>query len=85
MSKRKRVVRSRTVGLKNPNAKRINERPVEADDRQPGHWEMSWQPCSNIPPKSVKLYILLMPLRISIASYEKSLKIMAPLYLTMRL
>ena len=33
MSKHKRVVRKRRVGLKNPNAKRI-------DERQPGHWEM---------------------------------------------
>ena len=40
MSKRKRVIRKRTVGLKNPNAKRIDERPCEANDRQPGHWEM---------------------------------------------
>jgi IS30 family transposase len=40
MSKRKRVVRRRTVGLKNPNAKRIDERPVEANERQAGHWEM---------------------------------------------
>ena len=40
MSKPKRVVRQRTMGLKNPTAKRITERPVEANERQPGHWEM---------------------------------------------
>jgi IS30 family transposase len=40
MSRRKRVVRKRTIGLKNPNAKRINERPAEADERQAGHLEM---------------------------------------------
>jgi IS30 family transposase len=40
MSMRKRVVRMRRVGLKNANAKRIDERPAEANERQPGHWEM---------------------------------------------
>ena len=41
MSRRKRVVRKQqVVGLKNPHAKRITERPDEANERQPGHWEM---------------------------------------------
>jgi IS30 family transposase len=40
VSRRKRVVCKRTVGLKNPNAKRISERPIEANERHPGHWEM---------------------------------------------
>ena len=41
MSKRKRVIRKQqTIGLKNPHAKRITERPAEANARQSGHWEM---------------------------------------------
>jgi len=40
MNRQRRVVRNRTVGLKNPYAKRINERPSEANERQLGHWEM---------------------------------------------
>ena len=40
MSRRRRVVRKRAVGLKNPYAKRINERPSEANERHSGHWEM---------------------------------------------
>jgi len=40
MSKRKRPVHKRKVAWKNSTARRINERPQEADDRQPGHWEM---------------------------------------------
>jgi IS30 family transposase len=40
MSRRKRVVRKRTIGFKNPYAKRISERPFEANERQSGHWEM---------------------------------------------
>ena len=36
----RRVVRKRTIGWKNPTAKRIDKRPVEAEERQSGHWEM---------------------------------------------
>ena len=39
-SKPKRVFRKSRVGLKNPTAKRITERPVESDEREAGHWEM---------------------------------------------
>ena len=40
MSRRRHVVRKRAVGMKTPYAKRISERPLEADERHPGHWEM---------------------------------------------
>ena len=39
-NKPKGSVRNRTVGFKNPTAKRITERPAEADKRESGHWEM---------------------------------------------
>ena len=38
--KRTGVKRKRQVGLKNPTAKRIYERPAEANERVHGHWEM---------------------------------------------
>ena len=40
LSKRRRKVGCQRVGNKNSTAKRIDERPQEANERQPGHWEM---------------------------------------------
>lgn len=38
--KRKPSKKVRKVGYKNPTAKRIDERPCAANERQSGHWEM---------------------------------------------
>ena len=40
LTKRPRAKRKSKVGLKNPTAKRIDQRPAEANDRACGHWEM---------------------------------------------
>jgi IS30 family transposase len=40
MKRRNRKVSVRKVSYKNPTAKRIDSRPQEANERQPGHWEM---------------------------------------------